>query len=128
MDEVVKYWLETSMHDHETMDVLYRNARYSDALFFGHIVLEKVLKALVVKSSKDHAPFTHDLVQLQQLSRLNLTEEEINLLDEVNDFNIRARYPERRLEFYKQCTKEFTEGYVLKMGRLYEKLCNIAKS
>ncbi len=128
MDEVVKYWLETSMHDHATMDVLFKNARYSDALFFGHIVLEKVLKALVVKSSKNHAPFTHDLAQLQHLSGIDLTEDEINLLDEVNDFNIRARYPERKLEFYKQCTKEFTEKYVVRINNLYEKLCNITKS
>ena len=71
----------------------------------------------------NHAPFTHDLLQLQKLSGIELDEEDIDLLDEANDFNIRARYPERKLEFYKQCTKEFSEPYMIKITNLYIKLC-----
>jgi HEPN domain-containing protein len=128
MNEVVAYWLETSAHDKDTMDVLYENARYSDALFFGHIILEKILKALVVHSTGKHAPFTHDLVQLHKLAGVELDEKEIDLLDQVNDFNIRARYPERKMEFYKQCTKEFSEPYLTKITGLYKKLWQTAKS
>lgn len=68
MDTVIAYWLETAKHDYETMKVLHDNARYSDALFFGHVVLEKVLKSLVVKKTVKHAPHTHDLTRLQSLS------------------------------------------------------------
>ncbi len=103
-------------------------ARYSDSLFFGHIILEKVLKALVVKKIGEHAPFTHDLVQLQGLAGISLSKAETDILDEANDFNIRARYPERKLEFYKKCTKEFTDKYMPAIKDLYQKLCNTAKS
>lgn len=44
-----------------------------------------------------------------------LTEEQKLFLDEVNDFNLEVRYPEYRREFYKLCTKEFTESYFTKI-------------
>ena len=128
MEEVVKYWLATAEHDRETMDVLFKSARYSDSLFFGHIILEKILKGLVVRNTKTQAPFIHDLLQLQKLTGISLSEDEIDLLDKVNDFNIRTRYPERKLEFYKLCTKEFSGPYMDKINVLYKKLWQILKS
>jgi len=128
MNEVVAYWLETSAHDKDTMDTLYENARYSDALFFGHIILEKVLKALVVKKTGEHAPYIHNLLQLHALSGIELDEPEIDLLAEVNDFNIRARYPEQKLEFYQKCTKEFAGPYIDQITSLYKKLWEKSKS
>ena len=44
-------------------------------------------------------------------SHISLTEEQKLLLDEVNDFNLEARYPQFKNEFYKKCTKPFTEHY-----------------
>lgn len=72
--ELVKYWLKTAEHDYETMVGLYRIKRYADCLFFGHIVLEKVLKALVVQTTKKQAPRIHDLVRLQEKAKLSLIE------------------------------------------------------
>jgi HEPN domain-containing protein len=126
--ELIDYWVETAAHDKDTMDTLYDNARYSDALFFGHIIPEKVLKALVVRKTGEHAPYIHNLLQLHALSGIELGESEINLLAEVNDFNIRARYPEQKLEFYEKCTKEFADPYIKKITLLYEKLWEKAKS
>ncbi|MBU6426718.1 HEPN domain-containing protein [Patescibacteria group bacterium] len=128
MDEVVKYWLETAAHDYETMEALLKTARYSDALFFGHIILEKAFKALIVKRTKEHAPYVHNLLQLQAISGIPLNEDDLNLLVEVNDFNIRARYPEQKLAFYKQATEEFTGGYMTRITNLYKKLCQTVKS
>ncbi len=128
MDEVVQYWIITAEHDRATMDVLFNNGRYSDSLFFGHIILEKILKALVVGNIGKHAPFTHDLLQLYKLSGIILSEDEVDLLDKVNDFNIRARYPEQKFQFYKSATKEIVEGYMNKINELYQKLWQKAKS
>ena len=128
MKGVVEYWLKTAAHDYETMEVLYDNGRYSDSLFFGHIILEKVLKALVVKETGEQAPYIHNLLKLHSLSAVNLDESEINLLAEVNDFNIRGRYPEYKFEFYKKCTKEYAQPYMDKIILLYKKLWEKAKS
>jgi len=125
MDEVVQYWIITAEHDRATMDVLFNNGRYSDSLFFGHIILEKILKSLVVKNIKEHAP--HNLIQLHALSGISLEKSETDFLGEMNDFNIRARYPERKLELYKMATKVFTEAYMSKINNLYQKLWQKAK-
>ena len=122
--ELINYWLQTAQHDFETMQSLFKSQRYSDSLFFAHIILEKTLKALVVKETGEQAPFTHDLLVLyKKLKQTELSEDEINLLDEANRFNMRARYPDHKLQFYKQCTAAYTTPYVKKTKLLYKKLC-----
>jgi len=120
---VVKYWQKTAEHDYETMLALFKSKRYSDSLFFGHIVLEKILKGLVVEKIKKEAPYIHDLVRLEKMAKLGLPEEKLDLLDRVNNFNIRARYPEYKLQFYKSCTKQYTKNYLDKIIKLYKELC-----
>ena len=50
--KIVKYWQKTAEHDFETMLYLFKGKKYSESLFFGHIVLEKILKGLVVKKNQ----------------------------------------------------------------------------
>lgn len=125
--QTIQYWLKTAEHDFATMQALQKTKRYSDALFFGHIVLEKLLKANVVKKTKAHAPYIHDLVRLAKLAELQLPVADMTLLNEVNDFNIRARYPEDKLEFYQRCTKAFATPYINKITKLYHHLCRTLK-
>jgi len=125
--KVIEYWQKTAEHDYKTMTCLFKGKRYSDALFFGHIVLEKILKGLVVKETKKEAPYMHNLTKLAELSKCDLTEEEMNLLDEVNDFNIRSRYPEYKLQFYKQCDRKYAKNYLDEIIKLYKKLCQKLK-
>ena len=125
--KVVKYWRETAKHDYETMLGLFKIKRYSDSLFFGHIVLEKILKGLVAAEIKNEAPYIHNLTKLAELSKCDLSEEELDLLDEVNDFNIRARYPEYKLQFYKRCDRKYAKNYLDEIIKLYKKLCQKLK-
>lgn len=124
---VVSYWLKTAEETYETMNRLFEGRRYADCLFFGHLLLERILKAWVVNETKDQAPFIHDLVRLQELARLNLPEKEIDFLNKVNDFNIRARYPDYKLKFYKLCTKQYTEDHLNKIKDIYKTLCQRLK-
>lgn len=127
IQNIVRYWLKTAKHDYDTMVGLYSIKRYSDCLFYGHIVLEKILKAHVVKATGKQSPYTHDLARLHEIAGLNLSQETVDLLNQVNDFNIRARYPEHKLRFYKTCTASFTRGYFEKINTLYLHLCQLLK-
>jgi len=120
---LVKYWKDTAAHDYETMVSLYNSKRYSDCLFFGHIVLEKILKALAVKRVKQQAPLIHDLVRLQEIAGLNLEDDVIALFDRINEFNIRARYPDYKTEFYKRCDKKYADKYLSAIKKIYSALC-----
>ncbi len=127
IQKIVNYWKKTAEHDYNTMITLFKNKRYDASLFFGHITLEKILKALVAKTTKEHAPRTHNLVLLAKTAKLNLSDKEFILLGEINEFNIEARYPEWRLDFYKRCTKEYSTKYIKQIDRIYKKLCQKLK-
>ncbi|OGI78295.1 hypothetical protein A3C57_01625 [Candidatus Nomurabacteria bacterium RIFCSPHIGHO2_02_FULL_33_12] len=118
----IEYWKKTAEHDYKAMLALYKSKEYSNSLFFGHIILEKVLKGLYVKENKQHAPFTHDLSFLNKGIESGLSKVEDKFLDEVNNFNIRARYPDVKFKFYKECTKDFTEGKLKEIELIYKKL------
>lgn len=124
----VEYWLKTSEHDYDTMLYLFRDKRYSDCLFFGHIILEKILKAFVVLKTKESAPITHDLISLINLSGLSISESEKNLLKNVNKFNIRVRYPDYLLQFYQTCDREYVDGYLDEIQILWKKFVLKLKS
>lgn len=126
--KIIEYWHITAKHDYETMLLLFKGKRYSDSLFFGHIVLEKVLKGMAVKETEKEAPYVHDLIRLVKIAKYNLPEEEMNLLDAVNKFNIKARYPEYKFHFYKQCDGEYAKNYIDKIIKLYKKLLVLIKS
>lgn len=121
--KIVVYWKKTAEYDSEIMDSLFKSKKYYGALFFGHIVLEKIMKALVVQKTKQQAPYVHDLVRLGEIAGIKLSKEEIKLLKEVNNFNIRTRYPDYKLRFYKLCTKKFAGDYLNRIIVLYKKLC-----
>jgi HEPN domain-containing protein len=127
-NKIVKYWLTVADHDHDTMLALYKLRRYSDCLFFGHLCLEQILKALVVKQTEKQSPYTHDLMVLFKiLKKIELSEEELDLLDDVNRFNIRARYPDFQLQFYKTCDAKYTKKYLEQIKKLYKRLCQKIK-
>ncbi len=120
--QISTYWKKTAKRDFETMRELFQIKRYSEALFFGHIVLEKILKACVVTKTKLHAPYTHDLVKLHDIAELGLQNDDLEFLNLMNDFNIRSRYPDFKLNVYKQCTREFTQKNIEKINLLYQRL------
>ena len=108
---IVKYWKDSSDRDFETMKGLVRLKKYPESLFFGHMVLEKILKALVVKHTKEHAPRIHDLLRLSQLAGLKIKTQDEDYLDIINSFNIEARYPDYKMSFYKRCTVQYSKKY-----------------
>ena len=87
--EHVAYWLKSADNDLKAADTLFESAKYDWCLFIGHLVLEKVLKAIFVHSNENRIPpETHNLLKLAELSSITLTNEQKLFLDEVNDFNL----------------------------------------
>lgn len=123
----IKYWLETAGHDYKTMNVLFKAKRYSDCLFYGHIVLEKVLKAHIVAATGKNAPPIHNLTRLVEVAKMDLDKETKEFLAVVNRFNIRSRYPDDKFNFYKQCDRKYTGGNLEKIIKIYKELCQKLK-
>lgn len=118
IEKICKHWIESSDKDFETLIHLFKSKDYSWALFIGHIVIEKLIKASVVKSINDHAPFTHDLTKLAKLSNLEFSEEQLDWLDTITTFNLNARYDSYKQAFYKKCTPEYSKEWFEKIKNL----------
>jgi HEPN domain-containing protein len=120
-EQHINYWLESAEHDLDTARTLFDSGKYDWCLFISHLVLEKLLKAIFVKNNENKIPpKIHNLVRLAQAAKADLDEEQLLFLNEVNDFNLEVRYPEYKNEFYKICTKEFTEGYFTRIKEFYK--------
>lgn len=106
--KTISYWLEGAEYDLGVAHAMFKTKKYPYALFMGHLSLEELLKALVVKRTKSHAPFTHSLPYLAEKSGLKIPEKILIKLREFMEFHFEARYPDANREFYKKCTKTYT--------------------
>ncbi len=118
IDKIVQHWLDSADKNQETMTHLVDSKDYSWSLFLGHLVIEKTLKALYVKRLKQHAIFTHDLLRLANKIDLELSEDFEEWLDEITTFNLNARYDNYKQDFYKRCTKDFTDTWLDRIEKI----------
>lgn len=89
-------------------------------LFFAHLAIEKAFKAVVVKETGQHAPYTHSLALLAKKANIEMTEEMLEQLAEYMEFHIEARYPDEKKDFYKKCTEEFSRNKIAEMEKLFK--------
>lgn len=113
--EKIEYWVKSAEHDWNVAWHLFEKQDYSYSLFFAHLTLEKILKAFFVFRNDQTPPMTHRLTYLAEKSSLDLSNDHLELLEIVNDFNLEARYPDEKFSFYKKCTSEFTTLYLNKI-------------
>lgn len=109
IEEVIKYWLTSAEDDQKVAKHLFEKSDYAYALFFGHLYLEKLLKAIVVKVTGTQAPAIHNLRTLSEKAKLSISDKQLEFLIKVQEYNLRARYPDFKFDFKKRCTEEFTQ-------------------
>ena len=100
------------------MNKLFKSKSYNRALFVVHIFVEKLLKALYVKSHGKHAPTIHNLYRLAELCKVDLTDESSDWLDTITSFNINARYDDHKKEFYNLCNREYAKLWINRIKEL----------
>ncbi|MDE2019285.1 MAG: HEPN domain-containing protein [Patescibacteria group bacterium] len=111
-EKTIGYYESSSAEDWKIAQKLFDSKDYSYCLFFCHLALEKLLKAVVVKKVNEHPPFTHFLARLAELAELPLDEVQIADLNEITKFNIATRYEDDKREFRKLATKTYAEKYL----------------
>jgi len=107
-ERVVTYWLTEAEEAFQVAEHLVEKGDNSYALFFGHLAVEKMLKAIYAQHLHNHAPLIHNLLRLARLSGLEPDEAQTEALLTITAFNIEARYPDLKRAFRAKCTAEFT--------------------
>ena len=118
IEKIFIHWVEISDKDFTTMMNLYTSKDYNWSLFIGHLVIERLLKASVVKHTSNHPPFTHDLSRLAELSDISFSNERSDWLDTITTFNLNTRYDSYKEAFYRKCNYEFTTEWIEKIKLL----------
>jgi HEPN domain-containing protein len=90
----ISYWKESAEEDWAVAQQLLESGRTRHGLFFAHLALEKMLKALVCKNTGDLAPRIHNLNRLIDLAGVVSSPVQTDILAEMNAFHIEGRYPE----------------------------------
>lgn len=115
---IANHWIEMSDKDFNTMNNLHKSRDYHWSLFMGHLVIERLIKACIVNETKNHAPFSHDLLRLSVHAKMELPKEYLDWLDTITTFNLNTRYDSYKQEFYKKCTDEYTTSWIEKIKTL----------
>lgn len=104
----VDYWLKLSNNSLLDMRSALRNGRRVNALFCGHLALEKILKSLcAVRRVSTNQIWGHNLVKLTQQANFMLTNPQIMELGTISSFNLAARYDDHKRQFYQLCTAQY---------------------
>jgi len=111
-EKMIRYWIDSSNDDFEAMLTLFENNHYSWSLFIGHLMIEKLLKALYVNLKNNYPPLIHNLLELAEKCNLTLTDEQKLFLSTVTDFKTKALYDDYIMSFQKTCTPEYTAIWI----------------
>ena len=96
-DKPVDEWLLQAYHDLGTARYLFDGGRFTYAAFFGHLAIEKALKALYRRQHDENPPVTHDLRYLADRLDVLLPDDLDAALDELDQssINVLNLYPDR---------------------------------
>jgi HEPN domain-containing protein len=105
--KTIQYWLEGADYDFGVADAMFQTGKYPYALFMGHLAVEKLLKAIVVRRTKEHSPYTHSIPILANKLSSEIPEEIKKKLAGFMEFYLEARYPEERKKILPKVHKGF---------------------
>ena len=90
----IEYWINGAVDDLESAKILIDKKRLLHGLFFCHLVIEKSIKAHVVKFTLEVAPRSHNLMYLLEKTDLDLSEDEEIFLGILMKYQLQGRYPD----------------------------------
>ena len=127
----VDHWLKGSAEAMKTMRTLLNKNNRIYAMFFGHLAIEKMLKA-VCAVRRTPIPTAgakgHDLVYIAGKCGLILTPQQIIELTTIKAFNIEARYDDYNQRFHALCTPQYVKTWTAVITAWYKYLKAIAIS
>lgn len=128
MQKTIDYWLEEAEEALKVADHLFEKKDFSYSLFFGHLAVEKIIKAIYVQKRNEHAPQIHNLVRLAEQAGIALPAEQKETLIIVTAFNLESRYPDEKRSFRVKCTEQYTKVELAKIREVIKWLKSIMKS
>lgn len=125
--DAIEQYKKSAGDSWDTANKLFVDKKYHHGLFFVHLAVEKLLKALHQKNKGQPALPLHNLTRLAELSGFPIDETTKGQLNEISTFNLSARYDDYKLSFYKKATKDYSEIWMKVADLIYNQLLNQLK-
>lgn len=101
--EHIDYWVRTAKEDWKAVQSMYKSKVYIHALFFAHLVLEKLCKAHWVKDNDSNTPpKIHNLITLINNTKIELSDADKEFMYSMNQFQLEGRYPDYKIDLHKK--------------------------
>ncbi len=128
-NEHIAYWQRQSIDDWETVDVLFKGRKYLQALFWLHLSIEKLCKAVWISTTESNVPpRTHNLNRLMAETGIDISPEFGILLVELNRFQLEGRYPDYVSDISKSVQAPLVEEYIKRVNPLRTWLVSLLPS
>lgn len=109
--DTINSWIKSAEFDRATALDLFKLKRYGWSLFIFHLAIEKLLKSHLVKNDQE-VIFTHKLVRLAKLAKIDCTKEQEVRLIEISEYNIEARYDIEKMKFNQKADNTYTTKWI----------------
>lgn len=117
LQKQIDYWINEAEDNIESADILIQKDRLLHGLFFCHLVIEKAMKAHVVKETKAIPPRSHNLILLSERANLKVDDSNEILLGILMKYQLQGRYPDynpiipnkEKVQIYFDQTKELLQ-------------------
>lgn len=118
-EDHIQYWVTTSKHDWKRAELMFNSKEYAFSLFCLHLSIEKLAKASWVRDNEgNHPPRIHNLITLLSKTSFAATDEQLELMNELNFFQMEGRYPEHQMKIHKLAKAVYTKGLFQKSTEL----------
>lgn len=94
IEKQIEYWKTGAIEDLESAKILIEKNRLLHGLFFCHLVIEKAIKAHVVKKTNEIAPRSHNLIYLSEKANLEFSDDNEIFLGILMKYQLQGRYPD----------------------------------
>ena len=112
-EEHIAYWLKSAEKDWETLEHLLKAKRYVHTLFFGHLYVEKISKAVwISRNTENTPPKSHNILSILQRANVVLTEDQQTFLLKLHPYQIEGRYSEDIDTLYEITDADLTNEYI----------------
>ena len=116
LSKQIEYWRVNAENDIDTAQLLIKAGKFIEEMFFCHLCIEKIIKALIVKATEQIPPKSHDLFYLAEGVKMELTELQSDLMQILMKYQLEGRYP----EYYpKAPSAERINDYLIKSKELF---------
>lgn len=113
----IEYWINGAKDDMITSEILIEKNRVLHGLFFAHLVIEKAIKAHVVKATKEIASKSHNLILLSEKAKIEFENDNDIFLGVLMKYQLQGRYPDYNPTIPE---KEKVQEYLIKTKELLE--------